>query len=153
MGGWRENYFFIKKGSGFSFQRRYDNSVLFYLAVMQLNLSLLMKSFLHRHLDPGMKGERGAKFCSSDSGSISQSQTAEPLKPVACTSSPVTTFGLFALGALSVGALAVGALAIGRLVIGKARIARLDIGTLHVKNCECGCHQGPDGSDSSCCGK
>jgi len=120
---------------------------------MHLNLSLLMKSFLHRHLNPGIKGVRGAKFCCSDSGSISQSQTAEPLKQVACTSSPVTTFGLFALGALSVGALAVGALAIGRLVIGKARIARLDIGTLHIKNCACGCYQGSEGSDSSCCGK
>lgn len=117
-----------------------------------------MKSFLHRHLDIGTKGGKRAAVCESDYGSVCQPVRPEPLQSRYCSSSGASAFGLFAIGALSIGAFAIGALAVGRLIIGKisvgkARIDRLDIGTLHVKNCECGSHKSPDGSDGSCCGK
>ena len=114
-----------------------------------------MVSFLHRHPGSGVKeGWRSAVTC-CDATSGSPSLKAESLKPSLVSSSFLASLGLFAIGALSIGAFAVGAVAIGRLVLGKlvihkGRIDKLEIGTLNVKNCECG---GNKSSEEPCCVK
>jgi hypothetical protein len=117
-----------------------------------------MKSFLHRHLDIGVKGGKTGKNMadfSCDPHSPVHPVRPEPLKSSRSTSSGIASLLLLAIGAFSIGALAVGALALGRLIIGKmfirsARIESLEIGKLNVQSCDCGGEQNPGGA---CCGK
>ena len=115
----------------------------------------LMESFLHRHPGSGVKEDRRSDVTCCDSTSGSPSLKAEQIKHSLVSSSFLASLGLFAIGALSIGAFAVGAVAIGRLVLGKLvirkwRIDKLEIGTLSVKNCECG---GNKSSEEFCCVK
>lgn len=116
--------------------------------------SIIMQSFLHRHLNIGAKGQKGSAFSCCGSDSVSSRLKAEPLKPSLVSSSLLASLGLFAIGAFSIGALAIGAVAIGRLalgklVIGKARIGELEIGKLRVAHCECDC-EGSKSAEEPC---
>ena len=126
------------------------------LNIRKLNSSsIIMQSFLHRHLNIGAKGQRRSLFSCCSADSVSPRLKAEPLKPSPVSSSFLASLGLFAIGAFSIGALAIGAVAIGRLalgklVIGKGRIDKLEIGELHVAHCECG--ENKD-TEEPCCQK